>query len=132
MPYESQIERPRSLEAERMLWEAERQLLLHQLETSCADAARTSAQHIIQKTALERENFWLRTKLAHYGQFTPHLASESASSLPASTQSTVAAIVPMASTRPNTLGLDNANFPTRPVNDPSISTPPNGGSHLPQ
>lgn len=119
-------------EAERKLWEAERQLLLHQLQTSRADAAGTSEQQIIRNTALERENFFLRTKLAHYGQFAPRLASESASSLPASTQSTVAAIVSMASTRPNTLGLDSANFPARPVNDPSISTPPTGGSHLPQ
>ena len=120
----------RSLEAERMSWEVERQILHH------------------QNAALERENFRLRMELAIAGQFAPqhhiglprpHLAFERASSsASASIQPTIAATTPVASTRTNTLGLDYPNFLARPVlgfqsvNNPSGSSPPNGGSHLPQ
>ena len=69
----------------------------------------------------------------------PHFSSESASSSSsASTQPTIAAITPVALMRTNNLGLDYTNFLARPVlgfqsvNNPSGSTPPNGGSHLPQ
>ena len=120
----------RSLEAERMSWEVERQILHH------------------HNAALERENFRLRMELAIAGQFAPqhhiglprpHLAFERpSSSASASIQPTIAATTPVASTRTNTLGLDYPNFLARPVlgfqsvNNPSGSSPPNGGSHLPQ
>ena len=130
MNFVSQTERLRSLEAERQQW----------IET-----ARTSSQHI---AALESENLCLRMELAYAKQFAPllymdlprpHFSSESASSSSsASTQPTIAAITPVASMRINNLGLDYTNFLARPalgfqsVNNPSGSTPPKGGSHLPQ
>ncbi|GMY16554.1 disease resistance protein RUN1-like [Fagus crenata] len=139
----SQTERLRNLESEQMLWEAERQLLLHQLENgqrthwaACEDAARASQQLRVQNAALERENIRLRLALARASQFAPHFESECASSAP--TQSTIAAVTPMASTRRNTLGLDYATYPESPVlsiqsfNDPSRSSPPSRGSDLPQ
>ncbi|KAF3963005.1 hypothetical protein CMV_012548 [Castanea mollissima] len=121
----------RSLEAERMSWEVERQILHH------------------QNAALERENFRLRMELLayarqfapqlHMGLPRPHLAFERASSsASASIQPTIAATTPVASTKTNTHGLDYPNFLARPVlgfqsvNNPSGSSPPNGGSHLPQ
>ena len=142
MNFVSQTEQQRSLEDERMLWEAERQLLLHQLENerrahqaACDIAAR---RHKVQNAALEREIFHLRMALAHAKQYTPQvymdipcpqLSSESASSSPSSTQSMTAAIVPVASARPDTHGLDYATFIDSPVlgnqnfNDPSTSSP---------
>jgi hypothetical protein len=130
----NQTERLRSLESEQMLWEAERQLLLHQLENeqrthwaACEDAARASQQLRVQNAALERENIRLRMALARASQFAPHFESECASSAP--TQSTIAAVTPMASMRRNTLGLDYATYPESLVlsiqsfNDPSRSSP---------
>nr|POE48282.1 hypothetical protein CFP56_49990 [Quercus suber] len=130
MNFVSRTMRLRSLEAERMSWEVERQILHH------------------QNAALERENFRLRMQLANARQFAPqlhmglprpHLAFERASSsASASIQTTIAATTPVASARTNTPGLDYPNFLARPVlgfqsvNNPSGSSPPNGGSHLPQ
>ena len=77
----------------------------------------------------------------HIGLPRPHLAFERpSSSASASIQPTIAATTPVAvaSTRTNILGLDYPNFLARPVlgfqsvNNPSGSSPPNGGSHLPQ
>ncbi|GMY16547.1 TMV resistance protein N-like [Fagus crenata] len=68
----SQTERLRSLESERMLWEAERQLLYHQLENerrahlaTRENAAWASWQHRDQIAALESH---LRIALAHGSQ----------------------------------------------------------------
>ncbi|XP_075664755.1 disease resistance protein Roq1-like isoform X3 [Castanea sativa] len=121
----------RSQEVERMSWEVERQILHHRNAT------------------LERENLRLRMELLvngrqfapqlHMGLPSPPLAFErDSSSASASIQPTIAATTPVASTRTNTLGLDYPNFLSIPalgfqsINNPSISSPPNGGSHLPQ
>lgn len=147
-------EQLRSLEAERKLWEAERQILRQQLEkkrrahlATCEDAARASWQLRVQNAALKSENIHLRMFLADARKFAPQLnmvlpcselASESASSSSASNQPTIATTTPVASIRPDTLGLDHATFLDRLVigiqsfGDPSESTPPIRGSDLPQ
>nr|POE84656.1 hypothetical protein CFP56_58079 [Quercus suber] len=102
----------------------------------------------LANAALERENFRLNMELANAWQFAPqlhmglprpHLAFERASSsASASIQPTIAATTPEASARTNTPGLDYPNFLARPVlgfqsvDNPSGSSPPEGGSHLPQ
>lgn len=115
-----------SLEAERMLWEAERQILRQQLGNekrahlaTCEDAARASWQLRVQNATLQSENIHIRMFLADASKFAPQinmvlpcseLASESASSSLASNQPTIATTTPVASIRPDTLDLDHATF----------------------
>ena len=130
-----QTEQLRSLEAERMLWEAERQILRQQLENerrahlaTCEDAARASWQLRVQNAALKSENIHLRM----------FLADESASSSLASNQRTIATTTPVASKKATLLiwtmllSLTAMVIVIQSFGDPSESTPPIRGSDLPQ
>ncbi len=140
-----------------MLWELHQQLENERRAhlATRENAAWASWQHRDQIAALKSENIRLRMALEIARQFAPqlymdlphpHFESESASSSQfamasssfALTQSTIAGLTPMASTRRGTLGLDYDAFLDSPVqsvqsfNDPSRSTPPNQGSDLSQ